>query len=163
VGGAILTAHSRPGRMRRGSGIVVAIVVVVVAATLLVRASTAGPGTADTVAAATKDTVKILIGAAGTLDPAAQGDIGSAAVSAQLFESVTAFDPQLQVRPALAASWDLLDGGRRIVFHMRPGLTFSDGSPLTSKDVVRSWLRIVDPAHPSPLVSLMADVDGALA
>jgi oligopeptide transport system substrate-binding protein len=161
VGKVILTRHQRASRWRRGSGIVVAIAIA--AAALLVRAGAATPGTSDAVAAAGKDTVKILLGAASTLDPAAQGDIGSAAVSAQLFESVTAFDPQLQVRPALAASWDLLDGGRRIVFHLRPGLTFSDGSALTAKDVVRSWLRILDPAHPSPLLSLMADVDGALA
>jgi ABC-type transport system substrate-binding protein len=161
VGKVILTRHQRPSPMRRGSGIVVAIAIATAA--LLVRAGAATPGTSDAVAAADKDTVKILLGAASTLDPAAQGDIGSAAVSAQLFESVTAFDPQLQVRPALAASWDLLDGGRRIVFHLRPGLTFSDGSALTAKDVVRSWLRILDPAHPSPLLSLMADVDGALA
>jgi len=161
VGKVILTRHQRASRWRRGSGIVVAIAIA--AAALVVRAGAATPGTSEAVAAADKDTVKILLGAASTLDPAAQGDIGSAAVSAQLFESVTAFDPQLQVRPALAASWDLLDGGRRIVFHLRPGLTFSDGSALTAKDVVRSWLRILDPAHPSPLLSLMADVDGALA
>ena len=161
VGKVILTRHQRASRLRRGSGIVVAIAIA--AAALVVRAGAATPGTSEAVAAADKDTVKILLGAASTLDPAAQGDIGSAAVSAQLFESVTAFDPQLQVRPALAASWDLLDGGRRIVFHLRPGLTFSDGSALTAKDVVRSWLRILDPAHPSPLLSLMADVDGALA
>jgi oligopeptide transport system substrate-binding protein len=34
---------------------------------------------------------------------------------------------------------------------------------LTAADVVRSWFRIIDPAHPSPLVSLMGDVAGALA
>jgi ABC-type transport system substrate-binding protein len=147
--------------MMRASGIVVAIALAGV--TLLVRASTANPGATDTAAAAAKDSVKILLGAAATLDPAAQGDIGSAAISAQLFETVTAFDPQLQVRPALAASWDLLDGGRRIVFHLRPNLAFSDGSALTSNDVVRSWRRILDPAHPSPLLSLMADVEGAVA
>jgi oligopeptide transport system substrate-binding protein len=106
--------------------------------------------------------VRILIGSPTTLDPAAQGDIGSAAVSAQLFEGLTAFDAQLQVRPALAASWDLLEGGSRIVFHLRPNLTFSDGSPLAGVDVVRSWMRIVNPAAPSPLVSLIADVEGAL-
>ena len=27
---------------------------------------------------------------------------------------------------------------------------------------MRSWFRIIDPAHPSPLVSLMGDVKGAL-
>jgi ABC-type transport system substrate-binding protein len=103
------------------------------------------------------------MGSAGSLDPAAQGDIGSAAVSAQLFETLTAFDADLQARPALAASWDLLDGGRRIVFRLKPDLTFSDGSPLTGDDVVRSWLRIADPDGPSPLLSLIGDVEGALA
>ena len=58
---------------------------------------------------------------------------------------------------------DVLDGGRRIVFHLRPGQSFSDGTPLTGADVVRSWLRIIDPKRPSPLASLMADVDGATA
>lgn len=102
------------------------------------------------------------MGQAASLDPAAQGDIGSAAVSAQLYEGLTAFDAQLQVRPALAESWDLLDGGRRIVFHLKPGLTFSDGTPLIGDDVVRSWLRIANPEAPSPLLSLIGDVEGAL-
>jgi oligopeptide transport system substrate-binding protein len=113
--------------------------------------------------AASRDSVRILIGTATSLDPAAQGDIGSAAISAQLFETLTAFDAKLQVRPALAESWDLIDGGRRIVFHLRDGLTFSDGTPLGAADVVRSWLRVVNPDSPSPLVSLFGDVEGALA
>ncbi len=151
------TSIRRRGPVRRIAG---------VAGAILIMASVAAwVGLRDTriVAAAPSDTVKILIGAAATLDPAAQGDIGSAAISAQLFEGLTAFDPQLKVRPALAESWDLLDGGRRIVFHLRPNLTFSDGSPITGEDVVRSWLRIMDPQAPSPLLSLIGDVDGALA
>jgi ABC-type oligopeptide transport system substrate-binding subunit len=126
-------------------------------------AGEAGPGVGRTeVAAVGKDEVSILNGAVGTLDPALQGDIASARVGAQLFETLTAIDPGLNVRPALAESWDVLDGGRRVVFHVRPGQTFSDGTPLGAKDVVRSWLRIVDPKHRSPLASLMADVEGAL-
>ena len=151
------TSIRRRGPVRRIAGVAGAI--------LIVSSVAAWVGLQDTrtVAAAPSDTVKILIGAAATLDPAAQGDIGSAAISAQLFEGLTAFDPQLHVRPALAESWDLLDGGRRIVFHLRPNLTFSDGSPITGEDVVRSWLRIMDPQAPSPLLSLIGDVDGALA
>ena len=122
------------------------------------------PGTAASpVRGAGSDTVRILTGTAGSLDPAAQGDIGSAAISAQLFESLTAIDAQLKTRPALAESWDFRDGGATVVFHLRPGITFSDGSPITADDVVRSWFRVIDPAHPSPLVSLMGDVQGALA
>jgi oligopeptide transport system substrate-binding protein len=107
--------------------------------------------------------VRILAGEPTTLDPAAQSDAGSAAITAQLFESLTAFDGQLQVRPALARSWQFDDGGRRVTFHLRPGLAFSDGTPLRPSDVVRSWLRLIDHAHPSPLASLALDIDGAAA
>jgi oligopeptide transport system substrate-binding protein len=114
------------------------------------------------VRAADANTVRILLGPASDLDPAAQGDIGSAAISAQLFESLTAIDAQLQTRPALAESWAFRDNGATVVFHLRPGIAFSDGSPIRAEDVVRSWLRIVAPGHPSPLVSLIGDVHGAL-
>ena len=107
------------------------------------------------------DTVTVAVGEPATLDPARAGDTSSAVVIAQLFEGLTAFDPGLNVRPALAASWEVLDGGQRIMFHLRPNLSFSDGSPIHGADVVRSWLRIIDPARPSPLASLMTDVVGA--
>lgn len=107
--------------------------------------------------------VRILTGAPTSLDPAVQGDAGSAAVSAQLFESLTAFDAGLELRPALAESWAFDNDGRRITFHLRPGLVFSDGSPLRPSDVARSWLRIIDPNQPSPLASLALDITGAQA
>ena len=107
--------------------------------------------------------VTILGGAPATLDPAVQGDLGSAQTTAQLFESLTAFDASLTVEPALASGWASSDGGRTITFTLRPNLVFSDGSPLTSADVVRSWLRLIDPAHPSPLASLLDEIHGARA
>lgn len=158
---AILRTAAQSWPIRRKAGVVGAILIAL--SGLFVCATPSFQDLPAGVAAARPDSVNILIGAASTLDPAAQGDIGSAAVSAQLFEGLTGFDAQLQVRPALAASWDLLDGGRRIVFHLRPNLTFSDGSPLTGEDVVRSWMRIVNPEAPSPLLSLISDVEGALA
>ena len=130
----------------------------VLLALAMLFASCAGPS------AATSDRpVRILSGTPTTLDPAAQGDAGSAAITAQLFESLTAFDADLQVRPALAESWRFADGGRQVTFHLRPGLAFSDGSPLRPSDVARSWLRLIDPAHPSPLASLAFDIKGAEA
>ena len=105
----------------------------------------------------------IAAGAPSSWDPARIGDAGSAATLAQVYEGLTALDAADQVRPALAASWDTADDGRMITFHLRDGLTFSDGSPLTASDVVASWLRVLDPAHPSPLVDLLGDVSGASA
>lgn len=104
--------------------------------------------------------VRVLLGAPATLDPARAGDAGSAAIISQLFETLTTFDEARELRPALAESWRLEEDGRRIIFKLRPDLTFSDGSPLRAADVVRSWQRLVDPARPSPLVSLMGDVVG---
>jgi ABC-type transport system substrate-binding protein len=113
-------------------------------------------------AAESDGTAKIALGLPTDLDPAATGDAGSAAFTAQFFETLTTFDETLELRPALAESWRIEDGGRRVIFHLRTGLTFSDGSPLRAADVVRSWLRIIDPAAPSPLATLMLDVEGAL-
>src|SRR5690349_20231568 len=106
---------------------------------------------------------RISLGAPSELDPARTGDAESSAVIAQLFETLTTFDADLELRPALAESWKVQDDGRRVVFTLRPDLTFSDGSPLRASDVVRSWFRVIDPDAPSPLVTLLADVRGALA
>ena len=98
-----------------------------------------------------------------TIDPAVAGDAASAAVIAQLFEGLTAIDGSLTPRPALAASWTFKDGNQTVDFTLRDGLTFSDGTPITAADVVRSWFRVLDPAAPSPLAGLLYDVVGARA
>ena len=138
----------------------VALVVVILAAGVLAVDLTR-PSAQLPVPGAPSGTVRILSGEPTTLDPVAQSDVGTAAVTAQIYESLTAFDPDLVLRPALAGSWDVQDGGRRVVFHLRPGLAFSDGTSITAADVVRSWMRVIDPVHPSPLASLMGDVVGA--
>jgi len=40
----------------------------------------------------------------------------------------------MKVAPGLAESWEVRDGGRAYVFHLRKGLKWSDGRPLTSED-----------------------------
>ena len=111
------------------------------------------PGTQLTIAGA----------APASWDPAAIGDAGSASMLSQVFEGLTALDARNEVQPALASGWEVQDGGRRVVFDLRPGITFSDGRPITAGDVVASWLRVIDPAHPSPLASLLGDVTGVKA
>jgi len=124
----------------------------------------AGTGSYDAaVRGAGRDDVRIVVGEPSTLDPAAAGDSSSAAITGQLFETLTSFDPSLMLRPALAESWAVEDDGLRVVFTMRSGLTFSDGTPLTADDVVRSWLRVISPDGPSPLASLLDEVVGAAA
>ena len=104
-----MSHRSRPTRLLR-----LGLVAVLIAPTAHLGGPIAAQLATRSARAAGSDTVRILMGAASDLDPAAQGDIASAAISAQLFEGLTAIDAQLQTRPALAASWDFRDGGATV-------------------------------------------------
>ena len=149
-----------PSRRRR---VIVGGLAVLVAVAMLASAWPDGPRpVAPTPAiAADPSTVTIVAGAPASIDPAKHGDLGSASYVSQLYETLTAVDTSLAIRPALAESWAVTDEGRKVTFTLRPGLEFSDGSPLRASDVVHSWRRLFIPGDPSPLASLIADVEGA--
>ncbi len=46
--------------------------------------------------------------------------------------------------PALAESWDTSEDGRTWTFHVRTGVTWSDGQPLTARDVAYTYNRVLD-------------------
>ena len=46
----------------------------------------------------------------------------------------------LSVEPNLAQSWDISPDGTTYTFHLRTGVTFHDGSPLTAADVACCYL-----------------------
>ena len=149
-----------PSRRRRTIAAAMALFVAAALAVSMWPSSGDSPNPAA-VAAADPSTVTIVAGTPASIDPARHGDLGSASYVSQLFETLTAVDPSLTVRPALAESWAIGDDGRQVTFTLREDLEFSDGSPLTANDVVHSWRRLFDAAHPSPLASLIADVKGA--
>jgi peptide/nickel transport system substrate-binding protein len=51
-----------------------------------------------------------------------------------MYDSLIEWDRNLAVRPALATSWEAPDD-RTYVFHLREGVKFHDGKPLTADDV----------------------------
>nr|WP_261642934.1 ABC transporter substrate-binding protein [Erwinia mallotivora] len=69
-----------------------------------------------------------------------------------LFEGLVSIGADGKPRPGLASSWETQDN-ITWTFHLRPGLTWSDGSPLTAQDVVFSWRRLADPKTASPYAS----------
>jgi peptide/nickel transport system substrate-binding protein len=52
--------------------------------------------------------------------------------------------------PGLAVSWKVSQEGRRISFHLRRGLRFSDGTPFTAEDVTYTMKALMDPQLHSP-------------
>ncbi|MDP8905401.1 MAG: peptide ABC transporter substrate-binding protein [Chloroflexota bacterium] len=147
--------HVRPPLRRALGALLVVLAVVAVA----IVAST----DRQAVGQQTGVQLRVLGSAPATWDPAQAGDAGSVSVLAQVFEGLTAFDHENRVQPALAESWTVGGDGRSIDFKLRPGISYSDGSPIDAQHVVDSWLRLIDPARPAPLASLLADVAGANA
>ena len=60
-----------------------------------------------------------------------------------------------EVEPWLAESWESSPDGLSHTFHLRPGLEWSDGVPLTSADVVFSIEAAFDPRVKSPMAEML--------
>ncbi len=70
-----------------------------------------------------------------SLDPRVGTDFASEHIDELLFDGLVRIDEQLHFQPALAESWEQPDP-KTMIFHLRPGVRFSDGRPLTARDVV---------------------------
>jgi peptide/nickel transport system substrate-binding protein len=54
------------------------------------------------------------------------------------------------LEPGLAESWEVSKDGRGIVFKLRSGIAFSDGTPFSAEDVAYTVQQLMDPALHSP-------------
>jgi oligopeptide transport system substrate-binding protein len=84
-----------------------------------------------------------------TFDPALSTDAPSIQAIDLVFTGLVQFDDKLQVQPQLASSYVLGSDGLTWTFKLKPNLKFSDGTPLTSADVVYSMNRALLPATKS--------------
>ncbi|HAV62126.1 MAG TPA: peptide ABC transporter substrate-binding protein, partial [Verrucomicrobiales bacterium] len=53
--------------------------------------------------------------------------------------------------------------GRRYTFHLRRGITWSDGTPITAGDFVWSWLRVLEPKTAADYVGILFYLENAEA
>jgi ABC-type oligopeptide transport system substrate-binding subunit/class 3 adenylate cyclase len=98
-----------------------------------------------------------------TLDPAMPAWTASSEVIRQLFSGLVQLTPQLDVVPDLAQSWQVLQGGRQYVFHLRHDARWSDGRPVTAQDFEYAWKRLLNPALDSPNARMLYDIRSARA
>jgi peptide/nickel transport system substrate-binding protein/oligopeptide transport system substrate-binding protein len=80
-----------------------------------------------------------------SLDPALSTDVPTGRAVGYLFDGLTRFNPDARVIPALATSWETSPDGVTYTFHLRRGVTFSDGTPFVARQVLASWQRVLDP------------------
>jgi peptide/nickel transport system substrate-binding protein len=87
-----------------------------------------------------------------TFDPAKVDDQESELVRYLTAGVLLRFNRSTQkVEPQLAESWSLSDDGKTLVFKLRLGLEFSDGSKLTAKDAAWSIRRVLLAATSAPV------------
>jgi len=81
------------------------------------------------------------------------------------YEPLVVFDNNFSVSPWLADSFTQSADGLEWTFVLKDGITFQDGAPLTSADVVYTYRRLLDPATASPAASElgMITADGITA
>jgi oligopeptide transport system substrate-binding protein len=65
-----------------------------------------------------------------------------------LFEGLTRYDPKSgEPIPGLAAHWEISPDLKTYTFHLRSNLVWSTGEPITARDFVYSWRRVLDPTN----------------
>ena len=99
-----------------------------------------------------------------TLDPGLMSGQPDGRAARLMFEGLTTQDPQtLAPGPGQAYRWETSADGRTVTFHLRPGLVWSDGTPLLAADFAWSWRRVLAPASAARAADLLDPIAGAEA
>ncbi len=82
-------------------------------------------------------------------------------VIVNIMAGLTQYQQDLKCIPSIARSWDVLDDGRRYVFHLRDDVFWTDGKPVTAYDFEYAWRRIEDPKTGGGYADFLNDVENA--
>lgn len=78
-----------------------------------------------------------------------------------IYDSLLEWDKDLNIQPALAESYEPAPDATSYLFHLRPGVTFHNGRPMSAADVKYSLDLTLDPPPPviaSPFLANVAEV-----
>lgn len=80
------------------------------------------------------------------LNPLTATDAYSSAINALIFDGLIERDNEtMQYKSNAAESWEISDDHLTYTFHLRKDVVFSDGEPLTAKDVKFTFDKVMDP------------------
>lgn len=89
-----------------------------------------------------------------TLDPMLTGADVAYQLASYSLEYLVQLDDQGRLAPMLCErvpsreNGDISPDGLSITYHLRKGVTWQDGQPFTSADVVATWRQVMNPANP---------------
>lgn len=90
-----------------------------------------------------------------TIDPALNSAIDGNNMILHAFEGLLTVDSDNNIVGGQAESYDVSEDGLTYTFHLRDGLKWSDGSPITAEDFVFTLKRLADPNTAAPYAADM--------
>lgn len=129
------------------------------ATTALLAACTGGGGDTDNGDSATSANL-YLYQKPVMFNPLAPGQGAEQLTMTLVYDSLFNVGPDFEPVPRIAESWDVSEDATSYTFHLRDGLEWSDGEPLTADDVVFTYNLIADPDVASAKAAPFAGVEG---
>lgn len=80
------------------------------------------------------------------------GWVQNAYLARQYLDNLVSLDDSGRVVPWLATRWDISPDGRSYTFHLKPGVEFSDGTPLDAEAVRATFASYLNPDKPNGTV-----------
>ena len=86
-----------------------------------------------------------------TLNSITSTDAYASRIDGFIYDSLIERDNRsMEWKPKMAASWEVSKDRRQFTFHLREGIRWHDGQPLTIEDILYSYERIMDPKVDAP-------------
>ena len=123
----------------------------------LAAATTEAPASTTPAADVAQEMTFVLSDEPDGIDPTVTNNSFAMYVLCNCFDGLVTYDASGSIVPACAESWDISDDGTVYTFHLREGLKWSDGTPLTANDFVYSIQRVLTPATTAQYYSMMSD------
>ena len=138
----------------RDRWLVPALAVLFVAASAVALAPSFGPGDALSSPGATFITARRysegVVGHATNASPFGARSAADRELVALVFRGLVRLGPDRTIVGDLASAWEVDPSGGSWTFHLRPGMRWQDGEPITSADVVFTISTLADPDYDGP-------------
>lgn len=116
-------------------------VCVVLLATLGLLAAACGTGEQQKSAGGSKS-ITVAIGVTEEVDPDVFFDLELGSLTNAVYDGLVRYKPNtVEIEGVLAKSWDISADGLTFTFHLRDGIKFADGTPITSAEIKSAFER----------------------
>jgi oligopeptide transport system substrate-binding protein len=95
------------------------------------------------------------------IDPQKSSFVNEIAHLNKVYLGLTALNEKLETVPGAAESWEFNEDATQLVFTLKPGLVYSDGSVLNAKRFEFAFQRNIDPATAGEYASITDEIMGA--